>query len=190
MQCDLSYCYEQMSSESKFGDCPTISNSSDTKNSCFDDCDGQDYRWTADFLQRNCVWWFKWSFQHFRCSSALKCCWTNNCNRSCIMAENLNRISTFILPPIPTNVNVVSIEHDARRRAKISWLMRIPHNRCDEHIEYIIEARAHVGNSFSKHKLGQWFVINTENFHFESMHSHNSKCVFRVFHLYELYCWI
>lgn len=91
------------------------------------------------------------------------------------MASNLNRIPTFTLPPIPTNISVVSIEHDARRRAKISWLMRIPHNRCDEHIEYIVEARNHIGNTFLKHKLGQWFVINTDNYHFESMHSHNSK---------------
>lgn len=93
------------------------------------------------------------------------------------MAENLNRISTFILPPIPTNVSVVSIEHDARRRAKISWHMRIPHNHCDERIEYIVEARMHVGNTFSKHKLGQRFVINADNYHFESMHSYNSKYV-------------
>lgn len=93
------------------------------------------------------------------------------------MAENLNRISAFTLPPIPTNVNVVSIELDARRRAKISWHMRIPHNHCDEHIEYIVEARMHVGNSFSKYKLGQWFVIKAENYHFESMHSYSSKYV-------------
>lgn len=94
------------------------------------------------------------------------------------MPENLNRISIFTLPPIPINVSVVSVEHDTKRKAKISWLMRIPHNRCEDKIDYVIEARAHVGNSFSKHKLGQWFAINTENVHLESMHSHNSKCVF------------
>lgn len=44
MQCDLNYCYKQMSRESKFGDCPDPMNSSDTKENCFDDCDGQDYR--------------------------------------------------------------------------------------------------------------------------------------------------
>lgn len=112
-----------------------------------------------------------------RCSSALKCCWINNCNRSCTMPENLNRISTFTLPPIPTDLSAVSMEHSVRRKAKLSWLMRIPHNRCNEQIDYIFEARAHVGYSFSKHKLGQWFAINTENIHLESMHSHNSKCV-------------
>lgn len=115
---------------------------------------------------------------NFRCSASLKCCWTNTCNRSCIVPENLNRISTFILPPIPLNVSVVSVEHEARRTAKISWLMRLPHNRCDEQIDYIVEARMHVGHSFSKHKLGQWFVISTENFHLELMHSHNSKYVY------------
>lgn len=94
------------------------------------------------------------------------------------MPENLNRISTFTLPPIPFNVSVVSMEHDTKRKAKISWFMRIPHNRCEDKIDYVIEARAHVGYSFSKHKLGQWFAINTENVHLESMHSHNSKCVF------------
>lgn len=110
----------------------------------------------------------------------MKCCWINNCNRSCIMAENLNRISTFTLPPIPTDVSVVSVEHDTRRKAKISWLMRTPHNRCEEQIDYIVEARAHVGHSFSKHKLGQWFAISTENVHIEAMHSHNSKCVLKI----------
>lgn len=64
------------------------------------------------------------------------------------MAENLNRISAFTLPPIPTNVNVVSIELDARRRAKISWHMRIPHNHCDEHIEYIVEAQCMLATHF------------------------------------------
>lgn len=94
------------------------------------------------------------------------------------MPENLNRVSTFILPPIPVNVSVVSVEHEARRTAKISWLMRLPHNRCDEQIDYIVEARMHVGHSFSKHKLGQWFVMSTENFHLELLHSHNSKYVY------------
>lgn len=113
----------------------------------------------------------------FRCSSALKCCWINSCNRSCMMAENLNRISTSTLPPIPVNVSLVSSEHEARRTAKITWLMRIPHNHCNEQVDYIVEARSHVGSTFSKHKLGQWFVVRMEHFHLEPMHSHNSKCV-------------
>lgn len=55
--------------------------------------------------------------------------------------------------------------------------MRLPHNRCEEQIDYIVEARMHVGHSFSKHKLGQWFVIVTDNFQLELMHSLNSKYV-------------
>lgn len=178
-----------MSSESKFGDCPKPLNSTNTKVSCFDDCEGQDYRWfnkqtkKEAQTQSKCIltiWDFVCLIKSFRCSSALKCCWINNCNRSCVMAENLNRVITLTLPPIPTSVSVVSVEHEARQKAKISWLMRIPHNRCDEHIDYIVEARAHIGNSFSKHKFGQWFVVNTENFHLESMHSHNTKCVYNL----------
>lgn len=96
------------------------------------------------------------------------------------MAENLNRISTFTLLPIPTNLSVSSMEHEAKRKAKITWLMRIPHNRCEEQIDYVVEARAHIGCTFSKHKMGQWYAINTENFHVESMHSHNSKCVLSI----------
>lgn len=95
------------------------------------------------------------------------------------MAENLHRMSTFTLPSIPQNLSVMSVEHESRRKAKINWLMRIPHNHGDDeqHIEYIVEARAHIGNLFSKHKLGQWFVLHAENFHLEPMHSHNSKYV-------------
>lgn len=94
------------------------------------------------------------------------------------MAENLNRISTFALPSIPTNVSVISIEHEVRRKVKIMWFMRMPHNHSgDVHIEYVIEARAHIGNTFSKQKLGQWFVLPAENIHFESMHSHHTKYV-------------
>lgn len=44
VQCDLEYCVEQMVSESKFGDCPKYPNNTDARVSCFDDCDGQDYR--------------------------------------------------------------------------------------------------------------------------------------------------
>lgn len=57
--------------------------------------------------------------------------------------------------------------------------MQMPHDHSsDEHIEYIIEARSHIGNTFSKHKLGsQWFVLHAENFDVESVHSHNSKYV-------------
>ncbi|XP_031618171.1 uncharacterized protein LOC116337626 isoform X2 [Contarinia nasturtii] len=151
LNCDLEYCIEQMKHRTKFGDCPKYPNN--TRMNCFDDCDGQDYR----------------------CSAAQKCCWINNCNRSCIMAENLNRVSTFTLLPIPTNISVISMEHEARRKAKITWLMRIAHSRREEQIDYVVEARAHIGYTFSKHKMGQWFAINTENFHIESMHSHNSK---------------
>lgn len=114
-----------------------------------------------------------------RCSAAMKCCWFNNCNRSCILPDNVNRISIFTLPPIPTNVNVISMEHEVRRKAKISWLMRTSHNNCGEQIDYVVEARAHVGYSFSKHKLGQWFVISTEHLTLEPLHSHNTKCVTR-----------
>lgn len=93
-----------------------------------------------------------------------------------MMAENLNRVSSFTLPTIPFNVSVISLEHDVRRNAKIIWLMRMPHNHSDdEHIEYIIEARAHIGNSFSRPKLGQWFILQAENIQIESMHSHNFK---------------
>lgn len=112
---------------------------------------------------------------YFRCSASFKCCWINACNRSCIMPENLSHVSTFILPPIPTNVTVQSMEHEYRRKAKMSWLMRLPHNRCEEQIDYIVEARMHIGHYFARHKLGQWFVIPTENLHLELMHSHNSK---------------
>lgn len=86
----------------------------------------------------------------------------------------------ILLPPIPNDVRVNSLEHEVRRRAKITWLMRMPRgnrNDWDDHIEYIVEARAHIGHSFSKHKLGQWFVMHTENCHIESTHSHHSKFV-------------
>lgn len=114
---------------------------------------------------------------NFRCSAAQKCCWTNNCNRSCILAEDLNRISTFTLPPIPTDVTIISMEYETKRNAKISWLMRIPHNRYDEQIDYVVEARAHIGYTFSIQKLGQSFALNTSNFHHESIHSYKSKWV-------------
>lgn len=94
------------------------------------------------------------------------------------MVENLNHISTFTLPSIPANVSVISIEHEVRLKAKILWFMQIPHNRDDsEHIEYVIEARAHIGNSYFKHKLGQWFVLHAENIVLESIDSHHSRCV-------------
>lgn len=102
------------------------------------------------------------------------------------MPENVYRISTFILPPIPTNVSVFSIENEQKRKAKITWLMRIPHSRSQEQIDYVVEARAHIGFSFSKHKLGQWFVISTESLSLESMHSHNTKCVCKKKNLFLL----
>lgn len=80
-----------------------------------------------------------------------------------------------MLPPIPTNVSVVSMEQGQKRKAKVSWLL--PHHRSEEQIDYVVEARAHVGSSFSKHKLSQWFVINAENLTLEPMHSQNTKCV-------------
>lgn len=43
-KCDLTYCFEQMSSERKFGNCPESANSSARSLNCFDDCDGLDYR--------------------------------------------------------------------------------------------------------------------------------------------------
>lgn len=104
------------------------------------------------------------------------------------MADNLNRISIYTLPSIPVNVSVISVEHEARRKAKIIWLMRTPQNhRVDDHTEYIIEARAHIGNSFSKYKLGQWFVLQTENIQIESMRSLNFKYVQCT--LYTLVCF-
>lgn len=103
------------------------------------------------------------------------------------MAENLNRISTFILPSIPINVSVASVEHEARRKAKITWLMRMPHNHHQNELEYIIEARAHIGNSFSKYKLSQWFVLQAENTQVESVHSHNFKCVHWFIFLWTMY---
>lgn len=61
------------------------------------------------------------------------------------MAENLNRVSMITLPSIPINVSVMSVEQESRRKAKIIWLMRIPDNHYDR-IEYILEARAHIGH--------------------------------------------
>lgn len=90
------------------------------------------------------------------------------------MAENLNRVSMITLPSIPINVSVMSVEQESHRKAKIIWLMRIPDNHYDR-IEYILEARAHIGHSFSKYKLAQWFVLQAENILIESIHSHIVK---------------
>lgn len=167
-----------MSSKIKLGDCPRMVNSTDARrsNNCFDDC-LNDFRW--DWHNRSHMYCISESLKYsYRCSSALKCCWINSCNRSCVMAENLNRISTFALPSIPTNISVISIEHELRRKVKIMWFMRIPYNHSgDEHIEYVLEARAHIGNTFSKHKLGHWFVLQADNINIESTHSHNFKYV-------------
>lgn len=110
-----------------------------------------------------------------RCSAAFKCCWMNSCNRSCVMAENLNRVSMITLPSIPINVSAISVEQESRRKAKIIWLMRIPDNHYYDRIEYILEARSHIGHSFSKYKLSEWFVLQAENILIESMHSHIAK---------------
>lgn len=144
-----------MSTENKFGECSSNGRKSTLTpyDVCFDDCDGQDYR----------------------CSAAEKCCW-HNCNRSCEAIQNLDRIPLITLPAIPINITVTSIEHDTYRTAEISWQMRSHHNRYDEQIDYVIEARAHVGNTFSKHKLSQWYVINGDRFRSERKYSQlNSK---------------
>lgn len=127
-----------MSTESKFGECSMEVNKTNRIQSkvCFDDCNGQDYR----------------------CSEASKCCW-NNCNRSCDSNVYLDRIPLLTLPAIPINLTVFSIKRETHHRAEISWLMRSQHNRYDEQIDYVIEARAHVGCTFSKHKLSQWFLF-------------------------------
>lgn len=137
-----------MSTETKFGECSTdirIKSNLTPSDVCFDDCNGQDYR----------------------CSAAKKCCW-NNCNRSCEIILNLDRIPLVTLPAIPIDILISSVEHQAHRTAEISWQMRSHHNnRYDEQIDYIIEARAHAGSTFSKHKLSQWYVINGNSFRME-----------------------
>lgn len=150
-QCDLDYCLDRMSAEQKYGDCETPSNRSEKHGqtlNCFDDCDGD-----------------------YRCRASDKCCRVN-CNRLCQSATNLDQIPTNVIPSIPTNVTVVSVELEQRRKAYVSWQMRSHHSH-NELIDYIIEARAHVGSTFSKHKLSlsNWFAVDTEYVHMEQKHS-------------------
>lgn len=139
-----------MSAVHKYGECVNDSNRTTHTSNCYDDCDGQDWR----------------------CSAAEKCCW-NNCNRLCQPIENLERISIATLPSIPANVTVLSAEFEQRRTTHISWQMRAHNSRYNELIDYIIEARAHVGYTFAKHKLSHWFPLNIDYIQMERKHKPN-----------------
>lgn len=142
-----------MSTESKFGECSTEVNKMNLiqPTVCFDDCNKQDYR----------------------CSAASKCCYRNNCIHSCESNIYLDRIPLLTLPATPINVTVFGVERETHRAAEISWLMRSQHNRYDEQIDYVIEARAHVGCTFSKHKLSQWFIFKGNQVAIDGKHSQN-----------------
>lgn len=126
-----------MMEEKKLGEClqnDRIRSINDTL--CYNDCDGQD----------------------FRCAATQKCCWSG-CNQTCQKAENLANWSSLAIPPIPENVTVFSNEKEVRRQAHICWEMSSLQNNT----EFIIEGRVHVGNTFSIHKLSNWYVVNTDS---------------------------
>lgn len=126
-----------MADEQKPGDCPSAMNASLGQSVCFDDCNGHDYQ----------------------CVGTQKCC-PNGCHRICENALNLNAIDSAVLPALPMNVSVLSVESDMRRKARISWEM-LPHDDGLESIDFIIEARVHVGHTFSPHKLSHWYVMHS-----------------------------
>lgn len=136
-QCNLDYCIERMANERKPGDCPTAVNTSLGQSPCFDDCNGRDYQ----------------------CVGIQKCC-PNGCHRICENALNLNAIDATVLPTIPMNVSALSWESEMRRRVRISWEMLHCHDNDLEAIDFIVEARVHVGHTFSPHKLSHWFVVH------------------------------
>lgn len=127
--------------EAKLGLCPYRAAPTNAVSSdCLDDCDGHDYK----------------------CSNTQKCCW-NRCNRICENAEELGNVSMEILPSIPVHLTVVSVEHEFKRKAQLSWEMFVLNERLDAIVDYAIEARVHIGHTFARHKLSDWFVFNADD---------------------------
>lgn len=139
-QCNLDFCIERMANERKPGDCPTMLNASLGQSQCFDDCNGIDYQ----------------------CVGTQKCC-PNGCHRICENPLNLNAIDVSVLPAVPFNVSVFSMESEMRRKIRITWQIMQRHNQDDDidAIDFIIEARVHVGQTFSPHKLSHWYVMHS-----------------------------
>lgn len=127
-----------MLNEQKPGDCPSAVNTSLGQAQCFDDCNGHDYR----------------------CVGTQKCC-SNGCHRICVNPLNLDAVDVLALPAIPTNVTVVTVEPEMRRKARIAWDMQYHSGDGIELFDFIVEARVHIGHTFSPHKLSHWFTIRS-----------------------------
>lgn len=124
-----------MLQESKYGQCPITEDDSEI---CYNDCDEKDYR----------------------CGGIQKCC-IIGCSNKCINATKLEEVSLAVLPMIPSDIEVTSLEGEDRKTIQITWEM--PQHNADM-IEYIIESRVHVGYTFAEYKLSEWFVVQPYNF--------------------------
>lgn len=129
-----------MADERKPGDCSSAVNTSLGQSQCFDDCNGHDYQ----------------------CVATQKCC-PNGCHRICDNALNLNAIDGSVLPAVPVNVSVSSMESEMRRKVRVAWELLHLHEREIElgTVDFIVEARVHVGHTFSAHKLSHWYVVHS-----------------------------
>lgn len=127
-----------MANERKPGDCPSAVNTSLGLSQCFDDCNGRDYQ----------------------CVDTQKCC-PNGCHRICENALNLNAFDVSVLPTVPINVSVVTIESEQRRKGRISWEMQQHQDVGMELIDFIIEGRVHIGHTYSVHKLSHWYAMQS-----------------------------
>lgn len=127
----------------KSGSCPVAASEGE---SCYDDCDGND----------------------FRCGAIQKCC-AFGCSRKCVNATELPQVPLTTLPAIPSDVDVMSLESTARKRAQISWKMP---NRNSDNVDFVLEYRVHVGHTFSEHKLSPWLVIHAQAIQQVAMNFH------------------
>lgn len=127
----------------KSGSCPVAASEGGT---CYDDCDGSD----------------------FRCGATQKCC-ESGCSRKCENATELQQVPLTTLPAIPSDIDVMSRESIARKRAQISWKMP---NRSADNADFVLEYRVHIGHTFSEHKLSPWFVIQAQDIQQVAMNFH------------------
>lgn len=123
----------------KHGECPAHSGSNKRSNEslCIDECSGQDYR----------------------CPNTHKCC-NHKCGRTCLPV-GLESIPNRVLLPIPHHLSVVSVPYH-RNWAELSWTMDTPLMSISPAMYFVVEARAHSGFTYAKHKLSKWFNINYE----------------------------
>lgn len=138
-QCNFTKCLQRMVKLEKLGSCST-SHPFGIEAICIDSCDGIDNK----------------------CPGQYKCC-THTCGRTCQEPKDLSSISDAILPPIPMNITLISLEdhRNGRRTAEISWKMDWRSKPFSRSV-YVVEARAHTGYVYYEHKLSNWFNINID----------------------------